>query len=485
MNMLPPSIGLFSTILKTQGHQVELFDSTSWIIPDEEHFNSDKSKEQNLTARPYDDSKLSNDNKTTDIFEDFRNKVVSLEPNLIAASVTEDMYPLGIRLLKSIKDLRIPVIMGGVFATFAPNICLANEEVDMVCIGEGESLLSELCERIENKRSYSDLKNLWIKTSTGLVKNPLRPPENFSLNPLPDIEIFEESRLYRPMQGKVWKMLPVETHRGCPYQCAYCNSPSQQKYYMSECNSSFFRKKTFEAIRKELLFYKEKIKAEAFYFWADTFMAYTDKEFAQFQEIYQDIKLPFWCQSRPEEIQEERIRKLMDIGCFRMGLGVEHGNENFRKKILNRKNTNSMIVENMKILNKCGMPFSVNNIIGFPTETRKLAMDTIELNRLIDSDNANAYSFSPFHGTPLRKMSEELGYCDKDLIARSVTKPTMLDMPNFPPEQIEGLRRCFVLYIKMPKEYWKQIEKAEQLTPEGDKIWQQLKDECASKYMNF
>jgi radical SAM superfamily enzyme YgiQ (UPF0313 family) len=214
-------------------------------------------------------------------------------------------------------------------------------------------------------------------------------------------------------------------------------------------------------------------------------MAYTDKEFAQFQEIYQDIKLPFWCQSRPEEIQEERIRKLMDIGCFRMGLGVEHGNENFRKKILNRKNTNSMIVENMKILNKCGMPFSVNNIIGFPTETRKLAMDTIELNRLIDSDNANAYSFSPFHGTPLRKMSEELGYCDKDLIARSVTKPTMLDMPNFPPEQIEGLRRCFVLYIKMPKEYWKQIEKAEQLTPEGDKIWQQLKDECASKYMNF
>jgi radical SAM superfamily enzyme YgiQ (UPF0313 family) len=258
MNMLPPSIGLFSTILKTQGHQVELFDSTSWIIPDEEHFNSDKSKEQNLTARPYDDSKLSNDNKTTDIFEDFRNKVVSLEPNLIAASVTEDMYPLGIRLLKSIKDLRIPVIMGGVFATFAPNICLANEEVDMVCIGEGESLLSELCERIENKRSYSDLKNLWIKTSTGLVKNPLRPPENFSLNPLPDIEIFEESRLYRPMQGKVWKMLPVETHRGCPYQCAYCNSPSQQKYYMSECNSSFFRKKTFEAIRKELLFLQRK-----------------------------------------------------------------------------------------------------------------------------------------------------------------------------------------------------------------------------------
>ena len=293
----------------------------------------------------------------------------------------------------------------------------------MVCIGEGESPLSELCAKMERKQSYLDVKNLWIKTPSGIVKNPLRPPEDFSANPLLDISIFEESRLYRPMQGKVWKMLPVETHRGCPYQCAYCNSPAQQKYYMSEIKCSFFRKKSFDAIRKELLFYKETVKAEAFYFWADTFMAYTDKEFAQFQEIYQDIKLPFWCQSRPEEIQEERIRKLMDMGCFRIGLGVEHGNEEFRKKILKRKNSNALIVENMKILNKCGIPYSVNNIIGFPTETRELAMDTVELNRQIDSDSANAYTFSPFHGTPLRKMAEEMGFCDKDLIARSIMLP--------------------------------------------------------------
>ena len=485
MNMLPPAIALFSTILKAKGYQVELFDSTNWIIPDEGGFDSDKAKEQNLTARPYDDSKLNKNNKISDVFEDFRSKVIGFAPNLIAVSVTEDMYPLGIRLLKSIKDLNIPVIMGGVFATFAPNTCLANEEVDMVCLGEGESLLSELCERMENKQSYSDLKNLWIKTPSGIVKNPLRPPEDFSSNPLPDIGIFEESRIYRPMQGKVWKMLPVETHRGCPYQCAYCNSPAQQKYYMTECKSSFFRKKTFEAIRKELIFYKEKIKAEALYFWADTFMAYTNREFAQFQEIYQDIKLPFWCQSRPEEIQEDRIRKLMEMGCFRMGLGVEHGNEDFRKKVLNRKNTNVLIVENMKILNKCGIPFSVNNIIGFPTETRELAMDTIELNRLIDSDNANAYSFSPFHGTPLRKMAEEMGFCDKNLIARSIMRPTVLNMPQFPPEAIEGIRRCFVLYVKMPKSKWPIIKKAESLTSEGDAIFNELRAECHAKYMKY
>jgi hypothetical protein len=62
---------------------------------------------------------------------------------------------------------------------------------------------------------------------------------------------------------------------------------------------------------------------------------------------------------------------------------------------------------------------------------------------------------------------------------------TMLDQPQFPKEEIEGIRRCFVLYVKMPKDRWNDIRKAESLTPEGDKIWLSLKKECGEKYMNF
>jgi hypothetical protein len=112
-------------------------------------------------------------------------------------------------------------------------------------------------------------------------------------------------------------------------------------------------------------------------------------------------------------------------------------------------------------------------------------MDTVEINRQIEADSYNAYSFSPYHGTPLRKIAEKLGYIDPAVIARSVTKPTLLNMPQFPPEAIEGLRRCFVLYVKFPKNRWKEIEKAEAFTPEGNKIWTQLRDECAETYFHF
>ena len=143
------------------------------------------------------------------------------------------------------------------------------------------------------------------------------------------------------------------------------------------------------------------------------------------------------------------------------------------------------IVNRPKYVTDLGIPISVNNIMGFPTETRNLVFDTINLNRQFSSDGINAYSFVPFHGTPLRTMAENLGFVERGALARSIMAPTILRMPDFPRESIEGIRRCFVLYTKMPKSRWPEIERAEKLTPEGDKILKNLRLECFDKYMNY
>ncbi|MDE2236929.1 MAG: radical SAM protein, partial [Elusimicrobia bacterium] len=194
---------------------------------------------------------------------------------------------------------------------------------------------------------------------------------------------------------------------------------------------------------------------------------------------------PFWIQTRPETITEEKFKRLKEVGLLRVSFGLEHGNEAFREKYLLRKVPNARIVERLKIPARLDIPFSVNNIMGFPNETRGLVFDTIELNRLVQSDGINAYSFTPFKGTPLRDLAESLGLIHPDYIVRSITKPTLLNMPQFPPEQIEGIRRCFVLYVKMPKSRWPEIERAEALTPEGQRLWKALRDECLAKHMNY
>jgi len=488
MNMLPPAIATFSSILKKQNHKVEVFDTTYYAV--DYGIDSDGSKENRLTVVPF-TKEMEKKNlriKDTSWKSDLSKKIEEFKPDLIALSSTEDMWELGIKILEEIRNYKtknkIPVIAGGVFPTFAPEICIEYDLIDMVCVGEGENALIDLCKKIEQKQDYSNVTNLWIKKDNKEIKkNTISNPVDINKNPIIDTSLFEENRLYRPMAGKVYKMYPVETIRGCPFTCTFCNSPDQMKLYKS-LGHNFYRKKKIDLVFKELKYFKEVHKVEYNYFWADTFLAMNKNEFDEFCEMYEEIKLPFWIQTRPETINDYNMKKLKSIGLHRVSFGVEHGNEEFRKKILDRRWKNKDILDKLKIPKKYDIQFSVNNITGFPTETKKLAFDTIEVNRHIDADNANIYGFVPFHGTPLRKMCEDLGLIKHETITKCPTAgASSFYMPQYPPHEINGVIKCFILYVKFPKSRWKEIERAEKNDEEGTKIYNNLKAEFLEKYM--
>ncbi len=483
MNMLPPAIALLSSILKQEGYNVDLFDTTFHIT--DESFNSDKEKEKHLQVRPFNLEGTKIQPKTTNMLEDLIKKVETFQPDLIAMSAVEDTFPLGIRLLNSIRHFEIPTILGGVFATFAPNKAIAYNEIDIVCVGEGENALPTLCRRLKNGQKYDDIPNLWVKDKDGSVKkNAMGPRIDINKLPWPDFTLFEEARLYRPMAGKVYRMIPFETHRGCPYQCTFCNSPSQNTLYKANVNTSYFRRRSMESVRREMDWLIKEWNPEYMYFTADTFLAWSPKEFDEFIETYSDYKLPFWCQTRTETLNEENIKKLKAVGLHRMSVGLEHGNEKFRRDVIKRNYPNSVINRTFDISAKYEVPISVNNIVGFPLETRDLAFDTIRLNREIIEgiDTANCYAFAPFHGTPLRDLAIENKYLEEDTIGTCLTKGSQLNMPQFSKDQIYGIMRTFNLYTRFPESRWPEIEMAEHETTEGNKIFEILRDEFLAEY---
>ena len=487
MNMLPPAIATFSAILKKEGHKIEVFDTTYYST--DHGNNSDGTKEEGLNVVPFSKEMVKRGlvPKETKWQDDIKEQVNKFKPDLIALSTTEDMWELGVKLLgelkKYIQQNKTPVIAGGVFPTMAPDLCIENEFIDLVCVGEGENALIDLCKKIELGEDYSNVTNCWVKKKgKEIKKNSITRPVDINKNPIIDTTIFEDKRLYRPMAGKVYKMFPVETIRGCPFTCTFCNSPDQAKLYKS-LGHNFYRKKRMDLVHKELKHFKEVHNVEYMYFWADTFLGMSKKELDEFCEIYSDIKLPFWMQTRPETITDYNISNLAKIGLHRISFGVEHGNEEFRSRILDRKWKNKDIIEKLKIPKKYGIAFSVNNITGFPTETKKLAFDTIEINRQIDATNANIYTFVPFHGTPLRKMCEDLGYLDHKTITKCNTMSPQLYMPQYPPHEIDEIRKCFSLYVKFPKSRWKEIARAEKNDEEGSRIYKVLKQEYLETYM--
>ena len=107
MNMLPPAIALFSAILKEKGHSVSLFDATYYSI--DYGVNSDGTKAERLNVVPFKTDALGIKMRNTDWRSDLSNQIETFKPDLIALSTTEDMWNLGLKMLKHIKDYISPV----------------------------------------------------------------------------------------------------------------------------------------------------------------------------------------------------------------------------------------------------------------------------------------------------------------------------------------------------------------------------------------
>ncbi len=479
VNLLPSNIAALSAYLKKQGVDVKLFDTTLYKTKEK---SVDEIRVEHMQLRPFNLEDKGVTYKKTDAHDDFKKLVKEYNPDIIGISATDDTVDLGISLVKTVEDENIHTVMGGIFPTFAPEDAISSDLVDSICIGEGEEAFLEYCKKYQNDEDLTDVKNFWVKKEGKIYKNDLRTPIDINSLPYEDLSVFEEKRIYRPMQGKVLRMVPICMDRGCPYNCSFCAAPSQRKLYLNYCHK-YFRIKSIDRVIDEIKYQMQKNKADYIYFNSETFFARKEDYLEEFAKKYsKEIGLPFWCQTRVETITEKRVKLLENMHCDRMSIGLEHGNEGFRKKILKKHFTNKQVIESFKILEKSTIPVTVNNVIGFPDETRKLTFDTIELNRKITADSINAFFFVPYHGTPLREYAIQKGYLDPEAKPDSLMRSSILKMPQFPGNEIKGLVRTFPLYVKMPKSYFPKIKIAEQLNEKGDKMLAELRDVFFEKY---
>lgn len=477
--LVPINLSLLAPCLRQAGFEVDLFDTTyyNW-----EEINFEQKKVELLQLKPFSYKEKGVYYKETDMYDDLRKKVNEFKPNLIAITLVEDTYELGMSLLNAIKDYDAPVIAGGVFVTFSAEDVIGNENVDMVCIGEGEEALVELCEKMYRKENCSSIKNLWIKKNGQIIKNPMRKLIDLDKLPFIDYDIFERKRLYRPMQGKIYTMIHVEIDRGCPYNCTYCEAPHLKKIFKEKGIGAYYRNKSIDRVIEEMRHLVKKYNPDYVNFNSETFLAKPVKDLKEFAEKYKEIGLPFWCQTRPETVTEEKIKILKDMNCQNMQFGIEHGNEEFRARVLNRRYTNKQMLEAFKIVEKYGMAYTVNNIIGFPDETRELVFDTINVNRQINPTTMNVYFFTPYKGTRLYQHCIEKGYLDKNDKVHQLLDGVRLKMDTISYQELKGLQRTFLLYAKFPEDEWDKIRIAEKFDDKGNRMYKKLKKTYYEKY---
>ena len=475
-NLIPVSISSLAGSLNRRGFIVKLFDTTFYPWTND----AGGERKGTLHVSDFDYDTVGIKFYESDVFKDFRNLVNNYAPNLIALSTVEPTHEFGIELLSFVRDKKIPTIVGGVHTIFSPEEVIVANSVNMVCVGEGEKCLVELCEKMAKGEPHHNIDNLWIKADMGVIKNK---KSLINLDELPDLDfsIFDEKRFYRPMAGHMYKMIPVEFSRGCIYKCTYCSAPAYAEKF-KDCGK-WFRDKSVAHIIREINDYIERYDIEYFYFVSETFLAMSSKRFFDFCQEYKKISIPFWFNTRPETITPEKVKMLEEIGCHRMSIGVESGNEEYRKKMLKRDISNERIVEACNIVSASNIQLSVNNIVGFPDETRAMMFDTINLNRKIDADSYSCSIFQPYRGTLLHKYCVEKGYIDPKKLAIDLTVTSPLSQPFITGDEIKGIARTFPLYVKFPENEFELIKPAEKFDNDGTRIFLELSKIFREKYV--
>ena len=445
--LVPNAISILTATLKQAGfNNIDLFDTTFYqsdyqsdgLSKDEDRVKVGQVQPFNFDER---DVKL----KSTDMYKDFVEKVNKFNPDIIFASIVEDTYPIFINFMELIKNKKIKCLVGGVFPSSAPERVIKLDFVDYVCRGEGEGALVDLANALEEGKDTSKIANLWVKKNGKIIaKNPIRSALDVNTLPVQDLSIFEDITLHRPMMGKIYRMAPVETQRGCPYACRFCNSPEKNEFYEAQEAGRFFRKRTMKHLYTELKEIVSSYGIEYVFFITDTFLAMSEKEFDEFCEMYSEFNLPFFMNTRPETVTARRAKKLKEVNCHRVNVGVEHGNYKFRVEVVGRAYKNELAIKAFEITHDSGISNQSNNIIGYPDETRDLIFDTIELTRNIKCNDINAFTFTPYHGTSLRGLCERKNYINKDSLSHLFATDSMLTMPTISKEEIRGLIKTFV-----------------------------------------
>lgn len=372
-------------------------------------------------------------------------------PDLIAFSATTNMFDYMRRYAPDLKNhFEVPTICGGIHATLEPEDVIFSEGIDMVCVGEGEEALAEVCRLLEEGKDTREVRNIWAKSEDSVFRNGMRPLiKDLDSLPLPDREIFK----YEELEDARMKRVTFMASRGCPYECSYCSNHQLKRLYKGR----YVRFRSVDSVVEEAKEVLVKQPAEYAVFHDDIFTL-NMKWLDEFRVKWKNkIGLAFSCNSRVNLLNEDVVRLLKEAGCFEVSMGVESGDEELRQEVLNRKMSDEEIIRAFELCQKHGIKTVSYNMVGLPSEDMAKILKTVKLNAVIKPDNLQVSIFYPYPHTKLYELSKRQGFLtDKKL--NSYFEETILEQPSISKEQVAfafryfgGLVKIYSFLFSLPK----------------------------------
>jgi len=349
-------------------------------------------------------------------FEIFKQKVVpqilAMNPLLVGISITYHFqivpaFTLS-RLLKSASP-ELHVNIGGAviqrMESYLLNDPTCFQFADSFVSGEGETAMLTLAMNILSGEETRSVPNLISKIDGRPYAYNLRWYEDIKSLPCPDFDGLDLEQYLSPEP-----VLLLSSTRGCYYgKCAFCDVSNNTRTVFRQMESKQF-------IANVIKLY-QKYGAKCFFFCDDAMPP------ANMHEIAKLVKdrlhnITWQTEARFEKMMTSAFLATLKIGgCRQLIFGFESASQ----RVLDAMKKNNSIKNDIEILTACsanGIAVNLQTFIGFPTETREEAWETV--NFLINNErNIASYGFGIFilqKDTPVYKEPQR--YCISNISAK-------------------------------------------------------------------
>ena len=375
--------------------------------------------------------------------ENVKKRMDEIQPDVIAYSLRTGYHRYYIDLnLKLKKKYKFISIFGGPHVTFYPNV-INEEGVDTICHGEADEAFAEFVDVLEQGGDINKVKNFWIKTPAGIIKNEKRPlNQNLDSIPFPDRKMFNDYE-----EVRIAKVHSFIASRGCPFKCTYCFNDGMSKSYEGQ---KYVRRRSVDNVIEELKIVKEKYDLKIAIFEDDTFNL-SRKWLKEFCEKFSKLNLKLLpIGVRAELIDEEQVQWLKKANCVSLIFGLESGNEKVRREVLFRNITDKKMIECGRLLRKYGIGFATENILAIPTSTLDDDIETLALNLKCKPLYGGAKLMQPYPGTMIYNIAVRMGlFKEKNFdVLTDFTASSNLKMDHR--LERENLQRLFAIVIRFP-----------------------------------
>ena len=375
-------------------------------------------------------------------------RIQKQKPDLIGLSfLSVTSYPYAKILTRQIRacNVKVKLAFGGVFATInADLIKLQCPEVDFVCRGDGEQLILDLVEHLDDTSKVNGI--TWAKDGQ-IVHNPDRAIDtDLDQWPFPDreslpLEFAEALPLDVPAVLSKRRFTVMQTSRGCPQSCVFCN--------ISTISKRKWRARSPQYVINELK-HLQGLGYGAVYFVDDNFLLQPKRIEGICKGINDNnITIQWGCEGRVDSVAQHLFPIMAKAHCKMLMFGIESGSQKILDR-LNKKQTLDEIKKAISDAKQAGIQLVHGFfVIGSPDESIEDMKATFDFASKLRLDTFNFNRLCAYRNTPLWQEYIKRGLInDKTdwykFFKCSEIDPTCLSGEVINQERMVGLRRLFL-----------------------------------------